>query len=128
MLLKSKQKQLKSKTKSEYKQFSITENNWLNLIDLLKKILIPTETVHHLTNKKKYLIDLLKKNLMNFRIRKNKLILIILIYKYNTEGRSSKDFSDYRNPINLFIYIGMAMETQEEYQKMKLTLNQIYLE
>ena len=128
MLLKSKQKQLKSKTKSEYKQFSITENNWLNLIDLLKKILIPTETVHHLTNKKKYLIDLLKKNLMNFRIRKNKLILIILIYKYNTEGRSAKDFSDYRNPINLFINIGMVMETQEEYQKMKLTLNQIYSE
>ena len=128
MLLKSKQKQLKSKTKSEYKQFSITENNWLNLIDLLKKILIPTETVHHLTNKKKYLIDLLKKNLMNFRIRKNKLILIILIYKYNTEGRSSNDFSDYRNPINLFINIGMVMETQEEYQKMKLTLNKIYLE
>ena len=97
-------------------------------MNLLKKILIPTEIVHHLTNKKKYLIDLLKKNLMNFRIRKNKLILIILIYKYNTEGRSSKDFSDYRNPINLFIYVGMVMETQEEYQKMKLTLNQIYLE
>ena len=126
--MKSKQKRLKSKAKSKYKQFSIAENNWLNLMSLLKKILILTDIVHHLTNEKKCLIDLLKKNLMNFRIRKNKLILIILIYKYNTEGRSSNDFSDYRNPINLFINIGMVMETQEEYQKMKLTLNKIYLE
>ena len=42
------------------------EENWLNLMNLLKRILISTETVYHLMNKKK-LMNLLKKNLMNFR-------------------------------------------------------------
>ena len=57
----------------------------------LKNILIPTERVYQLMIKNICLIDLLKKNLANFRILKKKLILM---YKYKTEGRSPKDFSD----------------------------------
>ena len=67
------------------------ENNWLNLMNPLKNILIPTERVYQLMIKNICLIDLLKKNLANFRILKKKLILM---YKYKTEGRSPKDFSD----------------------------------
>ena len=66
------------------------ENNWLNLIKVLKKSLISTEIVYHLQNKKK-LMNLLKKYLLDN-----------LIYKYKTERISSKDFRNYQTPIELF--------------------------
>ena len=40
------------------------ENNWLNLMKLLEKILISTEILYHLKSKKKYLMNLLKKDLL----------------------------------------------------------------
>ena len=54
-----------------------------------------------LDEEKKYLIDLSKKNLMNFR--KEKINRNNLIYKYKTVRRSPKYFSDYQNLIDLFI-------------------------
>ena len=51
---------------------------------------------------KKYLINFLKKNLLNFRIFK-KYNPNDLIYKYKTEGMSPNDFSSYQNSIDLFI-------------------------
>ena len=50
------------------------ENIWLNLMNLVKKILISTEIVHHLKDKKNNLINLLKKGLLDLGI---KVILII---------------------------------------------------
>ena len=52
------------------------EDNWLNPMKLLKRILISTKTAYHLKNN--------------------------LIYKCKTEGRSPKDVSVYQNPIDLF--------------------------
>ena len=46
-------------------------------MNLLKTILISTEIVYYLNNKIKQLIDLLKKNFMNFRIWEKNLTLII---------------------------------------------------
>ena len=40
---------------------------------------------------------------MNLRTYKKKIILIILTYKYKTEGRSPKNFSSHENLIYLFI-------------------------
>ena len=37
---------------------------------------------------------------------KNKINLDNLIYKYKTKERSPKDFSNYQNPIDLFINLG----------------------
>ena len=48
----------------------IVENNWLNLINLIKRILISIEIVYHLKNKKK-ITNLLKKDILNLRIEKN---------------------------------------------------------
>ena len=45
------------------------ENNWINLIKLLEKILILTKIVCHLKNKKK---EGRKEDLLNLRIEKNK--------------------------------------------------------
>ena len=53
------------------------ENNWLDLMNLLKMILISTKAVYQLKNKKKYLMNLLKKNSLNLRIQKKRLTLII---------------------------------------------------
>ena len=54
-------------------------------------------------NKNKYLMNLLKKDLLNYRIFFKKNNPNNLIYNYKTEGTSSKDFINYENPINLFI-------------------------
>ena len=70
--------------------------NWLKLMNLLKKILIYTERVYHLMNRKKYLIDLLKKSLMNLIIKK-KINPNNLIYEFENEEETPKDFSNYQN-------------------------------
>ena len=62
-----------------------------------------TEIVYHLMNKEKYLMNLLKKSLLNFRTQKKKIDTSNLIYKYKTEGGSPKDFSNYQNPMDLFM-------------------------
>ena len=40
-----------------------------------------------------------------------------LIYKYKTEGRSGKDFSNYQNPIYLFINLRDGNENPREILK-----------
>ena len=58
--------------------------------ELYLMILMPTEIVYHLKNKKNvYLINFLKKDLLNFRIFPNNLIC-----KYKTEGINPKDFNN----------------------------------
>ena len=44
------------------------ENKGWNLMNLLKKILISTEIVYHLMNKKKKINKLIEKKFMNLRI------------------------------------------------------------
>ena len=50
-----------------------------------------------------YLINLLKKDLLNFRIFLKKCYSNNLIYKYKTESVTPKDFSNYQNMVDLFI-------------------------
>ena len=78
------------------------KNNWLNLMNLLKKILILTETIYHLKNKNTYIMNLLKKKSSEFTNLEKKINSDNLIYKYKTKGISPKDFSNYQNPIELF--------------------------
>ena len=79
------------------------ENNWMNLMKLLKKILILTEIAYLLKNKKKIFNRLVGEKSYTIHNLKGKINPINLIYKYKIEGRSSKDFSGYQNPIDLFI-------------------------
>ena len=75
------------------------ENNRLNLIKLLKKILISVEIVYHLKNQKK-INKFLEEKSYKFNNLKEKINLDNLIYKYKTEGKTSKDFSNYQNLID----------------------------
>ena len=71
-------------------------------MNLLKRFLISTGIVYALKNNIKYLINLLKKGLLNLGIQKKRINPRNFIYKYKTEGRSSKKFRNYQNPIELF--------------------------
>ena len=66
------------------------ENDKLNLIHLLKKILISTEMIYHMKNKK------------IFNELEKKINLDNLIYNYKSEEKSPEDFMNYHNPIDLF--------------------------
>ena len=68
------EKQAKTIEKQGKKQIKPIEDhgkNSLNLVHLLKRILISTEIAYHLKNEKKYLMNLLKKCLLNLEFRKN---------------------------------------------------------
>ena len=69
-------KGIEEQRKKQIKAIKDNRNNWLNLMNLLKKVLISKGMVYHLRNKTKYLMNFLKKDLMDFRIKK-KIILII---------------------------------------------------
>ena len=79
----------------EYHGKQIIESN-----ELIKKDFNIDRDGVPLNEQKKYLMNLLKKNLMNL---KNKINPSNLIYKYKSEGRNPKDFSNYQNPIDLLI-------------------------
>ena len=66
-------------------------------MNLSKRFLISTGIVYALKNNIKYLFNLLKKGLLNLGINPGNFI-----YKYKTEGRNSKKFRIYQNPIELF--------------------------
>ena len=70
-------------------------------MNLLKRILISTETVYHLKDKKIF-NELDEEKSYKFQNLKEKINPNNLIYKYKTEGRNPKDFSNYQNLIDLF--------------------------
>ena len=78
-------KKLKTKTKNTQKDFKLTENIWLYLLNLLKSILIRTKMVYHLKNKQK--IDpLVKENSFEFQDLKENDNPNNLISKYKNES------------------------------------------
>ena len=77
------------------------ENNWLNLMNLLKRILILTEIVYHMKNKKIF-NELIRKRLSEFHNLEKRINPNNLIYRYKTDGKSLKDFRNYQDSINLF--------------------------
>ena len=79
------------------------ENNWLNLMKLLKRILILTEIVYHLKNQKQIFNELVEEKSYKFQDLKEKSNPNHLIQKYKTEGISAKNFSNYQNLVDLMI-------------------------
>ena len=75
-------------------------NNWFNLINLLKRMLISTEIVHQ--SKKKNIYELAQEGPYEFRDLEKRINPDNLIYNYKTESISLKDFRNYQNPIQLF--------------------------
>ena len=91
------------------------ENNWLNLMNLLKGILIPTEMIYQLKNKKKF-NELDEERSYEFQNLKEKSNSNNLIYKYKTQGRGPKDFGNFQNPIDLFDFKSDIEEIKKEIQ------------
>ena len=58
---------------------------------------------YYLKNKKKIFNELAEEKSFEFQNLKEKINPNNLIYRYKTEVISPKDFSDYQNPIDLFI-------------------------
>ena len=77
------------------------ENKWLNIIHLLKRILILTETAYHL-KRKKINEPIIKERSSNFWKLQKKINSDNLIYMQKTEARSPKDFRNYQNLIEKF--------------------------
>ena len=76
------------------------ENNGMNLMNLLNKILTSKEIVYHLKNKKIF-NELAKERSSEFKnMEKNNSDN--LIYMCKTEGINPKDFTNYQNLIQLF--------------------------
>ena len=73
-------------------------------MNLLKNILILTEIVYHLKNKKKKKMfnELVEESYSEFRSSEKIINPENLIYTYKTERISRKDFINYQNSIELF--------------------------
>ena len=67
-----------------------------------EKILLSTAIVHHLMNKKKF-NKLVEEDFYEFKNLKEKIDPNNLICNYKTEGKILRDFSNYQNPIDIFI-------------------------
>ena len=78
-------------------------NNWLYLINLLKRISISKKLVCHLKNKNKILKELSEEKSFQFQNSKEKINPNNLLYRYKTEGITLKHFSKYQIPLGLFI-------------------------
>ena len=96
------------------------ENNWLNLINLLEWVLISTEIVYHL--KKKIFNKFVEEKSYEFQKLKEKISPNNLIYKYKTQGRVPKDFSNYQNLRDLFIDLRDGNVNQREVSKNEIDL------
>ena len=72
----------------------IMENNWLKLMNLLKRISISTDIAYHLKNKKIF-NELIRQRSSEFWNLAKRINSDNLIYKYKTEGISPKDFRNY---------------------------------
>ena len=95
-------KTIEEQGKKQIKAIDDHGKKWLNLMNLLKKIIISIEIVYHLINKKIF-NKFVEEKSYEFQNLKEKINHENLIYNYKTEGKSPKEFSDYQNLIDLFI-------------------------
>ena len=78
------------------------ENNWLNLIHLLKKTLVSTEIAYHLQrNKQKIFNQLIKERSSEFWNLEKIINSDKLIYRHKTERTSLKHFRNNQNRTKL---------------------------
>ena len=66
------------------------ENTWLNLMNLFKWVLIKKEIAYHSKNKKQYLINLLRKGLLNSEAQKKYLIVVTVQFSRKKSERFQK--------------------------------------
>ena len=76
------------------------ENNWLNLRNLLEKILIDRDSIP--LEVQKIFNELVEERASGFKNLEKRINLDKLIYNYKTERRNPKDFRDYQNLRELF--------------------------
>ena len=77
----------------------IMENNWLNLINLSKRILISTEIAQDL--KKNIFKELVEEKSSELKNLEERINPDNMIYKYKNEVKSPKYFRNYQNLIEL---------------------------
>ena len=90
MNIKEKNKKTKQQQQPKKKTIEEHEKELVDLINILKKILISIETVHHIKN------VLLDETAYEFDSIKNKINPNKLIHNFMTEERSPKDFRGYK--------------------------------
>ena len=76
------------------------ENNWLNLRNLLEKILIDRDSIP--LEVQKIFNELVEERASGFKNLEKRINLDKLIYNYKTERRNPKDFRNYQNLRELF--------------------------
>ena len=95
-------KQIKTIEEEDKNQIKVIKDHGKQFAESNEKILLSTEIVHHLMNKEKF-NKLVEEKYYEFQNLKEKINPNNLIYNYKTEGKISTDFSDYQNPIDIFI-------------------------
>ena len=76
------------------------ENNWLNLRNLLEKILIDRDSIP--LEVQKIFNELVEERASGFKNLEKRINLDKLIYNFKTERRNPKDFRNYQNLRELF--------------------------
>ena len=76
------------------------ENNWLNLRNLLEKILTDRDSIP--LEVQKIFNELVEERASGFKNLEKRINLDKLIYNYKTERRNPKDFRNYQNLRELF--------------------------
>ena len=91
-------------------------------MNLLKKLLIPIQIIYYLKNKKIFNSLVEERSYRFIDSEKNH---DNLAHVYKSEGKSPKDFRNYRNPIELFKDLRDGNIKPKKYQKVNLTLDHI---
>ena len=96
------EKQIKTIEEQDKNQIKAVKDHGKQFAESNEKILLSTEIVHHLMNKKNF-NKLVEEDFYESKNLKEKINPNNLIYNNKTEGKILRDFSNYQNPIDIFI-------------------------
>ena len=95
-------KQIKTIEEQDKNQIKAVKDHGKQFAESNEKILLSTEIVYHLMNKKNF-NKLAEEDFYESKNLKEKINPNNLIYNNKTEGKILRDFSNYQNPIDIFI-------------------------
>ena len=95
-------KQIKTIEEQDKNQIKAVKDHGKQFAESNEKILLSTEIAHYLMNKK-YFNKLVEEDFYKSKNLKEKINPNNLIYNNKTEGKILRDFSNYQNPIDIFI-------------------------
>ena len=95
-------KQIKTIEEQDKNQIKAVKDHGKQFAESNEKILLSTEIAHHLMNKKNF-NKLVEEDFYKSKNLKEKINPNNLIYNNKTEGKILRDFSNYQNPIDIFI-------------------------